>query len=277
MVIQTDHMEVQSMRRSFAFALCAPLLIGTLVHAQEVPQNYIGFTLDYLTRGGDNHYAGPFLSSISNTGGIARFSLDAVKYQQYLEGLESGYTNDVGRLGFTVSPGYKIVGFELSGDLSGSLNVRDASHVPGLISQSLGEARNFVRIQMDNVDYGSPILWNPTDSFVRWFNIEQPTPFSFGFTGEWVGQVALEMQFWTAISTDMTTYQAEYGGRWYEGRIHSFASVRIENPVLSVLYTPITEVPEPASWLMLLGGLVPVSLFSWRRHSARRKHRANAA
>lgn len=264
------------MHRFFAIALSSTLLIGAFANAQETPQSYVGFTIDQVTRNGDT-YTGPVLSPLSNSNGVALFSLDAVKNQQYIELGESGYTEELGRLDFTVTPGYKIVGLVVSGDLSGSLQIYDASHVPGLIHQSIGYASNNVRIQLDIVDYGSPNLWLRSDNAGTWSHIEEQTTFSFGLTGEWTGQFALSSQFWTSISTEETRYQAEYGGRWWEGMISTYAGVRINNPILSVRYQPITEVPEPDSWIMFLGGLVPVALLSRRRSRASPRHGANAA
>lgn len=77
-------------------------------------------------------------------------------------------------------------------------------------------------------------------------------------------QVALGLNLFTSAITTFTSYQAEYGGRWYEGRFYSFADVDINNPVLTVYYSPISEVPEPASWLMLFAGLVTLPLLNRR-------------
>lgn len=162
-------------------------------------------------------------------------------------------------IGFSVAPGYQVTRFEFNGVISGSMEVGDASAIPGLIVQYPGSAGNQVRAQFDIIEYGRTYFsFERTDSAAVWFDVEAPTEVSFSISGAWADQFALQATIFSVASSWFTFYQAEYGGRWWEGRYPSYASVRIDNPTLSVYYAPIAEVPEPATWMLWLAGLIPL-------------------
>lgn len=248
-----------------ATLMVAALALSSSLSAQVLPAAS-PLTLDYSRHAGDGP-GEPSISLLAVGDGYSRFSLDSVRDTHYGGASEGNHTETLGLLGFTIAPGYVVTGFEFNGTLSGSLFVQDASHVAGLISQSIGSATNLVRAQIDIVEYGRNYFsFDRTENDGQWNNITDPENATFGITGAWSGQIGLSTTIFTSAMTTPTFYQAEWGGRWYESRFYSAAGVRIDNPTLTLFYSPVAAVPEPTAWMMFLGGFAVLGFRLRRRY-----------
>lgn len=226
----------------FRTAFAAALLCAAGARADTLDTR--AFTLD----SGDSSGA---VTLLSDSASRATFSLDGLMRDMRSSvdsaGVPSASADSPVQAGYDigVKNGYRITGLTISGTFSGSLAPADG-----------GAAGNDIGLSFVAWPPGQMPLWS---SYARAVDLDGERAFSVT-----LGAAALRGEFLLGVlgsattSADSALFHDDATGS--DSWLGSAAHVRVGNLVLTVDVAP---VPEPQTWLMLLGGMAAIG--TWRR------------
>ena len=232
-----------------AFSLSSSVLAGTTIGTQ-------GFTI--------NDTAGDSIRLLSDSNNVAKFDLTNMATINY--SVTERYDWNGGDMKFdffsvSARDGYRVTNIEYSGVIIGELIPAPYYPDSGPNYWGNGTATNQSQTTFSAYDPNA----NPPNyvqKILTFNNLNETVPFSLQNSTLLLPQafqIDLNVSAWLGITPGR--------GEWHEGSwmTPSTTKLRILNPVLTLTYAPLSAVPEPSTYAMLLAGLALCGIVRRRR------------
>ena len=239
-----------------AFSLSSSVLAGTTIGTQ-------GFTI--------NDTAGDSIRLLSDSNNVAKFDLTNMATINY--SVTERYDWNGGDMKFdffsvSARDGYRVISVEYSGVISGELipapDYPDSWPYSYWGGTATNDSQAYFGTYAENTD-----LSNNAEKRLTFKDLNGTVPFSLKNSTQQLPQefkVRLEVYAWVSGTPG--------GGEWFPGQgddgyyswmTPSTAKLSILNPVLTLTYAPLSAVPEPSTYAMLLAGLALCGIVRRRR------------
>lgn len=239
-----------------AFSLSSSVFAGTTIETQ-------GFTIDDRW--------GVSLKLLSDSNNVAKFDLTNIATIDY--SVTERYEWNGGDMKFdffsvSARDGYRVTSIEYSGVISGELI--PAPDYPDKWPNSYwgGTATNSSQATFSAYDPDAHPA-NYVQKVLTFNNLNETVPFSLQNSTLLLPQafqIDLNVSAWLGLTPG--------GGDWFPGQgdegyyswtTPSTTKLRVLNPVLTLTYAPLSAVPEPSTYAMLLAGLALCGIVRRRR------------
>lgn len=239
-----------------AFSLSSSAFAGNTIGVQ-------GFTIDDA--------AGGSLRLISDSNNVAKFDLTNMASINYSATEKYDWSGGDMKFDFfnvSARDGYRVINVEYSGVISGELI--PAPDYPDSWPYSYwgGSATNSSQTTFTTFAEGTNPA-NNAEKILTFNNLNETVPFSLQNSTLLLPQafqIDLNVSAWLGLTPG--------GGEWFPGQgddgyyswtTPSTTKLRILNPVLTLTYAPLSAVPEPSTYAMLLAGLALCGIARRRR------------
>ena len=240
----------------FTSAGIVALLLASGAHAQNQAGSFSAFSIDKGHEESSNGGAGvPDLTLLSDGAGVTRLGLNRInRSSSAMSGGSLGdYTEYSLAMRLSALPGYQITGLSFSSALTGDLKVETAP--AGSWVSYPGSATNGA-----SAYFGVNGVENPANRYSIKDVLGSGSLNVPSYAYSQAGPLSLTLGTLVTARAQRGEYATGPDDSFYSS---AYASMQMSDAVLTI-YSAALPVPEPETWLMLLGGLVLLPLAARR-------------